>query len=54
MTEPAPEQLECLEIVITAESAGWLASFTRSLVEDRLAACGHNISPVRAISGGRA
>lgn len=49
MTEPAPEQLECVEVVITAESAEWLADFTRSLVRDRLAACGHNIAPIRAI-----
>ncbi|MGH3565746.1 MAG: divalent-cation tolerance protein CutA [Pseudonocardia sp.] len=49
MTEPAPEQLECVEVVITAESAEWLADFTRSLVEDRLVACGHNIAPIRAI-----
>lgn len=49
MTEPAPEQLECVEVVITADSAEWLADFTRSLVEDRLVACGHNITPIRAI-----
>lgn len=49
MTEPAPEQLECVEVVVTAESAEWLADFTRSLVEDRLVACGHNITPIRAI-----
>lgn len=49
MTEAAPEHLECVEVVITAESAEWLAEFTRSLVEDRLAACGHNIAPIRAI-----
>lgn len=49
MTEPAPEKLECVEVVITAESAEWLADFTRSLVEDRLVACGHNIASIRAI-----
>ena len=48
MTEPA-EQLECVEVVITAESAEWLAEFTRSLVQDRLVACGHNIERIRAI-----
>lgn len=48
MTEPAPEQLECVEVIITAESAEWLANFTRSLVEDRLVACGHNVAPIRA------
>lgn len=49
MSAPAGEQLECVEVVITAESAEWLAEFTRSLVEDRLVACGHNIAPIRAI-----
>jgi periplasmic divalent cation tolerance protein len=49
MTEPAPEQLECVEVVITAESADWLVDFTRSLVNDRLIACGHIINPIRAI-----
>ncbi len=37
------------EVVITADSADWLAAFTRRLVEDRLAACGHNIAPIRSI-----
>jgi periplasmic divalent cation tolerance protein len=37
------------EVVITAEDPDWLADFTRSLVTDRLAACGHNITPMRAI-----
>jgi periplasmic divalent cation tolerance protein len=49
MSEPAAEQYECVEVVITAESADWLADFTRQLVEDRLVACGHNIAPIRAI-----
>jgi periplasmic divalent cation tolerance protein len=49
VTEPAPEELECVEVVITAESAEWLANFTRQLVEDRLVACGHNIAPIRAV-----
>ena len=37
------------EVIITAEDAGWLASFTRTLVEERLCACGHNIAPIRSI-----
>jgi periplasmic divalent cation tolerance protein len=40
---------ECCEVVITADSADWLAGFTRSLVADRLAACGQNIAAVRSI-----
>lgn len=49
MTEPPAEDLECVEVVITAESAEWLAEFTRQLVDDHLVACGHNIAPIRAI-----
>ncbi len=37
------------EVVITAADADWLAGFTRSLVEDRLAACGHLLTPVRSV-----
>ena len=40
---------EFSEVVITAPDAEWLAAFTRSLVEDRLAACGHNIAAIRSI-----
>ncbi|MGH3913707.1 MAG: divalent-cation tolerance protein CutA [Pseudonocardiaceae bacterium] len=49
MTEPIVSDHDCVEVVITAESAEWLAGFTRSLVEDRLVACGHNIISIRAI-----
>lgn len=49
MTVPIVEEHECVEVVITAESAEWLSEFTRQLVEDRLVACGHNIAPIRAI-----
>ena len=37
------------EVVITAADADWLAGFTRRLVEDRLAACGHQIAAIRSI-----
>jgi periplasmic divalent cation tolerance protein len=37
------------EIVITADDEVWLQQFTRSLVEDRLAACGQLIGPIRSI-----
>lgn len=37
------------EVIITADDADWLADFTRHLVEARLAACGHNIVPIRSI-----
>jgi len=35
--------------VITAEDAAWLTGFTRTLVEERLAACGHVQPGVRGI-----
>jgi periplasmic divalent cation tolerance protein len=37
------------EVVITAGDADWLAAFTRRLVEDRLAACGHQIAAIRSV-----
>jgi periplasmic divalent cation tolerance protein len=40
---------ECCEVVVTAADADWLAGFTRTLVEERLAACGHVIDPIRAV-----
>lgn len=40
---------ECLEVVVTADDAGWLAEFTRRLVEDRLVACGHVLPAMRTI-----
>jgi periplasmic divalent cation tolerance protein len=49
MTESTDDDLDCVEVVITAESADWLAAFTRALVEDRLVACGHTVAPIRAI-----
>ena len=43
MTEPI------CEVIITADSEEWLINFTRSLVWDRLAACGQHIAPIRSI-----
>lgn len=40
---------ECSEVVVTAADADWLAGFTRTLVEERLAACGHLLSPIRSV-----
>lgn len=40
---------ECCEVVVTAADADWLAGFTRRLVTDRLAACGHLIPAVRSV-----
>ncbi len=41
--------MDCVEVVIAAGSADWLSSFTRSLLEDRLIACGQTIAEVRSI-----
>jgi periplasmic divalent cation tolerance protein len=40
---------ECCEIVVTAADAEWLAGFTRTLVEERLVACGHVVAPIRSV-----
>jgi periplasmic divalent cation tolerance protein len=37
------------EVVVTAPGLEWLATFTRQLVDDHLAASGHNIVPIRSI-----
>jgi periplasmic divalent cation tolerance protein len=40
---------ECCEVVVTAADADWLAGLTRTLVGERLAACGHVLGGVRSI-----
>ncbi|WP_245568042.1 divalent-cation tolerance protein CutA [Nocardia jiangxiensis] len=40
---------ELVDVTITAESADWLAAFTRELVTDRLAACGNIVPHIRSI-----
>ena len=41
---------ECCEVVVAADAdADWLAGYTRTLVEERLAACGHQIAAVRSV-----
>jgi periplasmic divalent cation tolerance protein len=40
---------EIVDVSITAADAGWLAEFTRRLVEDRLAACGNIVPAIRSI-----
>ncbi|WP_203885515.1 divalent cation tolerance protein CutA [Planotetraspora kaengkrachanensis] len=37
------------EVVVTSDSAEWLVGFTRRLVDDRLAAGGHNVTAIRSI-----
>ena len=40
---------EFCEVVVTAADADWLAGYTRTLVEERLAACGHTLSGIRSV-----
>ncbi|WP_432535296.1 divalent-cation tolerance protein CutA [Kineococcus arenarius] len=40
---------ECCEVVITGPDAEWMVAFTRRLVEDRLVACGHHLTPIRSV-----
>ncbi len=40
---------ECCEVVVTAADADWLAGFTRTLVEERLVACGQHVVPIRSV-----
>ena len=40
---------ECCEVVVTAADADWLAGFTRTLVEERLAACGQVLPAIRSV-----
>ena len=40
---------EFCEVVVTAADADWLAGFTRTLLEERLAACGHLQDPIRSV-----
>ncbi|GAA0439094.1 hypothetical protein Aca07nite_49460 [Actinoplanes capillaceus] len=37
------------EVIITASDPEWLAAFTRRLIEDRLAACGQQITAIRSL-----
>jgi periplasmic divalent cation tolerance protein len=44
-----PDPADFCEVVVTAEDADWLAGFTRTLVDERLAACGHVIPEIRSV-----
>lgn len=46
---PAVDPSDFCEVVVTAEDADRLAALTRTLVEERLAACGHVIPAVRSV-----
>jgi periplasmic divalent cation tolerance protein len=44
-----PDPADFCEVVVTAADADWLAGFTRTLVDERLAACGHVIPAIRSV-----
>ena len=37
------------EIIVTGSDAEWLIGYTRTLVEERLAACGHQFAAIRSV-----
>ena len=37
------------EVIITHDDPEWLAAFTRTLVQERLVACGQNMAPIRSV-----
>src|SRR4051794_41881285 len=47
--DPGMDDAECCEVVITADDADRLRALTRTLVEERLAACGQTVTGVRSI-----
>ena len=40
---------DCCEVVVTGAAADWLAGYTRTMVEERLAACGHQLAAIRSV-----
>jgi periplasmic divalent cation tolerance protein len=40
---------EVCEIVVTGSDAQWLSGYTRTLVEERLVACGHQFAAIRSV-----
>ena len=40
---------EFCEVVVTGPDADWLTGFTRTLVEERLAACGQQSAAIRSV-----
>ncbi|SDZ00207.1 divalent cation tolerance protein [Geodermatophilus africanus] len=37
------------EIVVTGSDSEWLSGYTRTLVEERLVACGHQLAAIRSV-----
>ncbi len=40
---------DVVEVVVTGPDADWLAGYARTLVEERLAACGHRLVAIRSV-----
>jgi len=40
---------EFCEVIVTGPDADWVAGFTRTLVDERLAACGHILDTIRSV-----
>ena len=47
--DSSAEAGEFCEVVVTGPDPEWLAGYTRTLIEERLAACGHNLAGIRSI-----
>lgn len=50
MFDPIGSPPTCVEVVVTAQDADWLAAFTRSVVEDGLVASAQTVAPVKVLS----
>ncbi|MGY1607239.1 MULTISPECIES: divalent-cation tolerance protein CutA [unclassified Geodermatophilus] len=42
-------ETEVVEVVVTGPDADWLAGYARTLVEERLAACGQQLAAIRSV-----
>jgi periplasmic divalent cation tolerance protein len=47
--DPEAGDGEFCEVVVTGPDPEWLAGYTRTLVEERLAACGHQLAAIRSV-----
>jgi periplasmic divalent cation tolerance protein len=48
-TQDGRVDTDVVEVVVTGPDADWVAGYTRTLVEERLAACGHRLAAVRSV-----
>ncbi len=49
MTAAGRTRPDVVEVVVTADDPEWLVGATRTLVEERLVACGQHVAPVRSV-----